>query len=193
MKTSKPISTISYNTKDFLEEKLNEWRKNGIIEFAMWIRHEPEEGDKKAHFHVYIKPARLLQTLDLEEMSQEIDPQNLDKPLKMISFRSSVESDWVLYSIHDKQYLAEKGLTRQNHYDISDIHSTCEDTLQDIITRLNDNRKGDIQKRIVDCIEMGMSFGAILKSGMIPMRYVHSAKIYYDEIVRYYIEEQTIK
>ena len=101
MRTSKAVSTISYNSAEFLKAKIEYWRKSGIIEFGMWIRHEPEADEKKAHYHVYLKPAKLIQTMDLEMDSCELDPDNPDKPLKMVSFRISKEDDWLLYSIHD--------------------------------------------------------------------------------------------
>ena len=49
MKTTKPISTISYNTPEFLENKLNELLANGLISFFAYILHEPEEDETKRH------------------------------------------------------------------------------------------------------------------------------------------------
>lgn len=182
MKTSKPISTISYNTDEFIRNKIEYWRSCGIIEFGMWIRHEAEADEKKSHCHVYLKPAKLIQTMDLEMDSCEIDPTNPEKPLKMVSFRISTESDWLLYSLHDKAYLLEKGLERQFHYDISDIQSTCDDTLQDIITQVSDKRKGSIEYRILDMVNKGMTWQQIVSSGMIPLRYMGGAKIMYQAL-----------
>ena len=182
MRTSKPISTISYNSENFLKEKIEYWKSRGIIEFGMWIRHEPEGEEKKAHYHVFLKPAKLIQTMDLELDSQEIDPLNPDKPFKMISFRVSKESDWVLYGIHDPSYLLEKGLTREFCYDISDISSTCDDTLKDILSHLSDERKGRLEYRIIDCVNKGMTWGQIVNSGLIPIRQMVGAKHFYSAI-----------
>lgn len=179
MKTSKPISTISYNSANFLKAKIEYWKSQGIIEYGMWIRHEPEQDEKKAHYHVFLKPAKLIQTMDLELDSCEFDPLNPDKPFKMISFRVSKESDWILYSLHDPNYLLEKGLTREHIYDISDIQSTCEDTLNDILSHLSDDRKGRIEYRIIDCVNQGMTWSQIVSSGLIPLRYMGGAKIMY--------------
>lgn len=182
MRTSKPISTISYNSENFLKEKIEYWKSRGIIEFGMWIRHEPESDEKKAHYHVFLKPAKLIQTMDLEADSQEIDPLFPDKPLKMINFRVSKESDWVLYGIHDPAYLLEKGLTREFCYDISDISSTCDDTLKDILSHLSDERKGRLEYRIIDCVNKGMTWGQIVNSGLIPIRQMVGAKHFYSAI-----------
>lgn len=182
MRTSKPISTISYNTDAYLRGLIEYWKSSGLVEYAMWIRHQPDEDNKKSHCHVYIKPAQLIQTTAFEENSCEIDPQNPDKPLKMISFRISKEDDWLLYAIHDKAYLQEKGLTRNIHYSFDDVQSTCEETLQDIISHMSDNRKGRLEYRIIDCINRGMSWQQIVSSGLVPIRHIAGARILYESI-----------
>ena len=182
MRTSKPISTISYNSDTFIKNKIEEWKNCGFIEFGMWIRHQPDEDNKKSHCHVYLQPAKLIQTMDLENDSIEIDPQNIDKPFKMIAFRVSKESDWLLYAIHDKIYLNEKGLQRNVFYSFDDVQSTCSDTLNDIISRLSDERKGRIEYRILELIDRGLTFSQIVRSGLIPIRYMSSAKIMFEAL-----------
>lgn len=182
MRTSKPISTISYNTDEFLKAKIEYWKSVGFIEYGMWIRHDPEQDEKKSHCHVFLKPAKLIQTTDLEDDSFEIDPNNPDKPLKMVSFRVSKEDDWTLYSIHDPSYLREKGLERELVYSFDDIQTTCQDTLTDIISHVNDNRKGRLEYRIADCVKRGMSWQQIVASGIIPIRQMGGAKIMYSAL-----------
>ena len=186
MRTSKSISTISYNSEGFLQNKFDEWKRQGLIEFAMWIRHEPEEDEKKAHYHVFLKPARLVQTVDLENDSHELDPNNIDKPFKMISFRVSKESDWLLYAIHEPSYLLEKGLQRQFVYSFEDVQSTCNDTLNDIISHCNDDRNGRIEYRLVQMIKQGLTWDEIVLSGFIPLRYITGAQIMYKALVGHY-------
>lgn len=182
MRTSKPISTISYNTPEFLRAKIDYWKERGIIEYGMWIEHKPEADEKKAHYHVFLKPAKLIQTMDLENDSMELDPENPDKPLKMISFRVSKEADWVLYCLHDPTYLVEKGLERAYSYGIEDIESTCIDTLKDILTHLSDERKGRLEYRLIQCINAGMNWTEIVKSGLVPLRNMGNARIMYQAI-----------
>lgn len=195
MKTSKPISTISYNSPDFLRNKINEWKSKGFIEYGMWIKHLPDEDNKKIHYHVFLKPAKLIQTMELEadsceipmgtfsEVSPSADTTDISatvvKPLKMISFRMSKEDDWILYGIHDKTYLAEKGMERTHHYTFSDIETTCMDTLHDMITHLIDNRKGRLEVRIFDCIEKGFNWRDIVSTGIIPLKQMHNAFMFY--------------
>ena len=182
MRTSKPISTISYNTSEFLREKVEYWKSRGLIEFGMWIKHEPDEDNKKAHFHLYLQPAKLIQTMDLEEDSKELDPAHPDKPLKMMVFRVSKPSDWLLYGIHDKVYLAEKGLTRNHHYSFDDVESTCEDSLKDMISHVSDERKGKLEYRIIELVDLGMCWSSIVRSGLIPVRHMAGARIFYQAL-----------
>ena len=181
MKTSKPISTISYNTESFLAFKIQEWKRKGLIEYAMWIWHKAEEGEKKDHWHVYMKPAMQVQTMDFEKWSQEIDPKH-ELPLKMIMFQSSKESEWLPYVLHDRDYLATKGLVKKYHYDISDIKCTDYDVLNNIIMHVNDERQGRLEYRILDACRMGVGWSQLVASGMIPIRFIHGAKIFYDSI-----------
>lgn len=209
MRTSKPISTISYNTPEFLRKKIERWKELGLIEFGMWIQHQPDEDNKKIHHHVFLKPAKLIQTMYFEQDSMEIPvikiedypidenagteliPSNV-KPLKMISFRMSKESDWILYGIHDPTYLAEKGMTRNIHYTFSDIQSTCNDTLQDMITHLIDDRKGRLEVRIYDCIKNGLSWRDIVCTGIIPLKQIHNAHLFY-KAVTYQVTDTPIR
>lgn len=113
MSTSKPISTISYNTESFLKEKLDTWLNSHIIQAYQYICHKGEDGDKD-HIHLRIEPNKKLDPMDLNEELREFQKGN-DKPLCCRPFRPSKEEDWILYAIHDMQYLkikyggAEKG------------------------------------------------------------------------------------
>lgn len=45
MRTSKPISTISYNTLPFLKEKLDDLVNNQVLEFYFFIWHHAEDDE----------------------------------------------------------------------------------------------------------------------------------------------------
>ena len=130
MRTTKPISTISFNTPQYLELKLNELLSAGRISFWAFIVHLPEddEGGKKHHCHVYVEPAKMLQTDDLKAELKEFDPSN-PKPLGCISWNSSKFDPWYLYALHDKRYLATKGQSRVYHYIHDDIVTSDVDDL----------------------------------------------------------------
>lgn len=106
MATQKPISTISYNTEPFLREKLEIWRSAHIIQAYQYICHKGEDGDKD-HIHVRIEPNKKLDPMDLMDELQEYQI-GKEKPLGCRPFRPSKEEDWVLYAVHDEDYLKLK-------------------------------------------------------------------------------------
>ena len=106
MATQKPISTISYNTEAFLKEKLDNWVKAHIIQAYQYIPHKGEDGDKD-HIHLRIEPNKKLDPMDLLEQLREYRIGE-DKPLCCRPFRPSKEEDWILYVVHDEQYLKVK-------------------------------------------------------------------------------------
>lgn len=179
MKTSKPISTISYNTESFLREKIYYWQREGFIEYGMWILHQPDVDGDKAHYHVYLQPAKLIQTEYLVQNSCEFDPNYPEKPLKMNVFHSSKFEDWILYGLHDEAYLAEKGLMRNVHYEVSDIEATCDNTLMEMLSRAFDMRNNKLEFRIIDAVRNGQNWQQMVSSGMIPLRHITGARLLY--------------
>lgn len=131
MRTTKPISTISFNSPDFLTLKLNELLKAGRLSFWAFIVHKPEddEGGKKEHCHVYVEPSKMLQTDELKAELKEFDAEHPDKPRGCISWISSKFDPWYLYALHDKRYLASKGQSRRFHYEHKNIVTSDEDDL----------------------------------------------------------------
>ena len=106
MATQKPISTISYNTEFFLREKLDEWVEAHIIQAYQYILHKGEDGDKD-HIHLRIEPNKRVDQMDLTEALREW-VQGSDKPLGVRPWRPSKEEDWVLYVVHNPDYLKLK-------------------------------------------------------------------------------------
>lgn len=131
MRTTKPVSTIAFNTPAYLELKLDELLKAGRVSFWAFIIHKPEddEGGKKEHCHLYIEPAKMLQTDDIRAELREYDPEHPDKPRGCISFNVSRFDPWYLYALHDSRFLASKGQSRRFHYTHEEIHTSDPDDL----------------------------------------------------------------
>ena len=106
MATSKPISTISYNSEGFLREKLDGWVKAHIIQAYQYICHKGEDGDKD-HIHLRVEPNKSLDVMTLTDELREYSAGAL-KPLGVRPWRPSKEADWLLYAIHDTTYLKRK-------------------------------------------------------------------------------------
>ena len=95
MRTTKPFSTISYNTEHFLIDKLNELVRKRVIKFWAFIEHIPEEDEKKKHKHLYMIPNGQLDTDQLDEFFREIDIEDVTRPpLGIKMFVSSKWDDW---------------------------------------------------------------------------------------------------
>lgn len=142
MKTSKPVSTISFNTEAFLRGKLRELERAGIIEFWAYIVHDPEpdevgdEAGGKKHMHVYMEPAKLIQTQELRAEFKEIDPTN-PKPLGCLQIAASKFDHWYLYALHDPDYLASKAQRRVYAYEPEQVVSSDEDDLRSKVTNID--------------------------------------------------------
>lgn len=182
MRTSKPFSMISYNTQDFLREKLNELIEGGLIQFWAFIHHQAEEDEKKAHKHLYIIPQKMIDTQRIEKALQEIDLNDITaKPLGAIFPQSSKFDDWYLYGLHDKKYLASKGQKRKHQYNDNAFIVSCQDTFQEL-KNLIDYTKINRFSLIVEKAENGESLASIIKTSNIPLQLIGQVRQLYDII-----------
>ena len=182
MRTSKPFSMISYNTKEFLIEKLNELVQGGLVQFWAFIHHQPEEDERKAHKHLYIIPQKLIDTQRIEKALQEIDLTDITaKPLGAIFPQSSKFADWYLYGLHDKKYLAYKGQKRKYHYNDNAFVVSCQDTFQEL-KNLIDYTEINRLSLIIEKAENGESLSDIIKTCNIPLQLVGQVKHLYNII-----------
>lgn len=130
MKTIKPIGSISYNTESYLVKVLEELFNTGTIEDYRIIKHYHEGPDLKDHYHFMVFPNGRIDTFELRKMFEEPDPNN-PKPLGCLPFRYSEPLNWILYVLHDKEYL--KAHPREDDYDEEENEYQYE--VEDIITR----------------------------------------------------------
>jgi hypothetical protein len=72
----------------------------------MYICHKGEDGDKD-HIHLRIEPNKSLDQMDLTEALKQY-PEGAVKPLGVRPWRPSKEEDWLLYAVHDADYLKAK-------------------------------------------------------------------------------------
>lgn len=152
MKTTKPLSTISYNSFNWLTGTLDRLLENGIIRFYALIGHKPEEDENKAHYHVYVEPAK--QVDDNWLQGQFVEPVAGEKPLKSLPFNKSKFVDWYWYGLHDVAYLASKQQARKYHYSKDDYITSDVDYLDELV-RQNPNPRGEML-RAVEMMQKGM-------------------------------------
>lgn len=177
VRTTKPISTISYNTVPYLKLKLDELKSSGRISFYAFINHKPEddEAGKKFHNHVYMVPSKMLQTEDVRKFLEEFDPSHPNKPLGALEFNSSKFDDWYLYALHNKPYLASKSHSRVYSYVHSDIITDDEDNLL-CKARMIDKTAVMPYAVMLDYIAQGLTFDEYFRMGNVPIPQIRAFK-----------------
>lgn len=185
MRTSKPFSTISYNTAKYLTAKLDELIETRKIEFYAFIEHLPEDDETKKHKHLLIIPNGAIDTDQIQDYLTELDPDKPDKPLGCIMCRSSKFGDWYLYVLHDEGYLAQKGQSRTYHYKPDEITVSDKDYFNELrhtIDYTPYNRFAQIRQFAED----GIAFCELVHMGLIPPQQVYAYEKTYSMIAQHY-------
>lgn len=175
MRTTKPISTISFNSPAYLEHKLTELAKAGLLSFWCFVQHLPEddESGKKEHMHVFIEPSKMVQTDELRESLKEFDPLKPDKPLGCLSFRTSKFADWYMYALHDEVYLSQHDLERLYHYGYDDVQASDPD---DLLFRVRTINRLEVSpyKAMQEAYKHGMTMSEYFAKGNVPFAMVRN-------------------
>ncbi len=180
MITRSNISTISYNTDDFLIFKLNDMIKNHCIEFWAFINHIPEEDEMKQHKHLFIIPSGTVDTFALSDVLEEIDFTNPSmSPLGTIFWKHSKFVDWYLYSLHDVDYLASKGESRKYHYDKSEFFVSESDYFNELIHSC-DFSQYTKHKKLREAVQSDVSFRDLFANGFIPVQQIGQYSLAYN-------------
>ena len=184
MKTSKPFSTISYNTQEFLQVKLDDLINRRKIAFYGFIHHLPEEDEKKPHKHLFIVPNGQINTDEILDYLLEFDAKHPDKPLACIPFHSSKFADWYLYAKHDVDYLASKGQTRKYHYEKDEFIVSDLDYFNEEIHCIDLSKLSKV-KTLRNAVESGIPFEQLLMTGQVPVQQVYAYKQAFDMIANF--------
>ena len=170
MKTRLPFSTISFNTKPYLELKLDELRRSKILSDWFFIMHKPEDDESKGkeHAHVYFIPSKGVQTDDVRQELLELDPEHPDKPRGCLRMQSSKFGNWYLYGIHDPDYLASKGETRKYHYKYEDIVASNYDVLYELVYEIDVLAELGAFKGMQQAKSRGLTFQEFFNQGKVP-------------------------
>lgn len=184
MRTTKPISTISFNTEQYLKDRLQDLCRSGHVSFFAFVKHLPEddEGGKKEHFHVYIEPSKLIQTDDFRQHLLEYDLTNPDKPKGCLKFCNSKFGDWYRYSLHDSAYLAKKGQSRRYQYTFEEFISSNDDDMLMMVRSIppdEDTAYADM----LNAFRQGMDFGTYASTYGVPIAQINQWRIAWDLVV----------
>lgn len=194
MKTTKILSTISFNSFQFLAFKLDELVRNKIITFCAFIEHkgEDDEAGKKDHFHVYFEPNGRVDTDFLLDQFKEFDPTHPDLPLACLSFRPSKFIDWYLYVLHDHAYLMSKFFedNKKYHYTPDEMLTSSDTELTFRIKSSEADPKYRVYKTIIDAIERGISFASFISLYSVPVQQIYAYKTLWTELSKQYFKKQ---
>lgn len=177
MKTKQKISTICYNSVDYLKSKLEDLLNAGRIDFYAFVPHKAEEDEKKDHIHLLIFPNGNVNTNDLNEYFYEYVPDS-DKPLGTCGIWHIVGknnlSDWFLYAVHDVVYCRLKGYSdRKYTYTSKDIITSNEDGLDEMFYEAYHTSKFYFDKTVRETVFNSdnplASAYALVKDGYVPL------------------------
>lgn len=167
MRTTKALSTISYNSTAYLFGVLDDLVKEGFLVFWAAIRHKAEEDENKDHWHVYMEPAKTVDTNFIHKRFTELDPAHPETPLRCLPLHSSKWVDWYWYGLHDSAYLASKSMTRKYHYEASQVLTSDVEYMAELV-RMNPNPKAQAMQ-VLEWMAQGLTKAEIALRMNIPM------------------------
>mgnify|MGYP004675502197 CR=1 FL=1 len=192
MKTVKPISSVTWNTEEFLQKKLKELTDNHTISFWFYVFHLPESNEKKEHFHIYLEPDCRVDTNDIRVHFEEVPKDSKEKDIiRPLPFEKSNFDNAYLYFIHNKLYLNSKGLSKQ-YYNYTDVKTSDEFLLQEKIGLIDYYKlQGSRVMRIREAIAHGITFEEMVSTSLIPVQQINQYERLY-KILRYEIFEKNL-
>lgn len=186
MATKQPLSSISYNTKDFLVSTLEHLRYMQIISYYEFIEHQPDVDGTKKHIHLICFPCKGVNPETFRQYFVEkiADSEN---PLQCMPFRTSNYGDWYWYALHDKDYLKSKQMERNCFYKDDDVFSPMRDFHEQLVSEhplINYCKLSDMLIRdiVFKSVQNGISLNDILKNNMIPLGKTQSVIHLYNAI-----------
>lgn len=182
MKTSKPFTTISYNTIEYLTAQLDDLVQRNILYFYSFIFHYKEDDEAKNHIHLLMHPNGQVETDKILKHLEEFDPLNPDKPFRCRPpHKCNSFGDWYLYGLHDIKYLLAHGYQkRKYHYKQEDMVTSDIDELVDLIHTI-DYKKMYGNQNFFEAMEDGYSILQMVKEGIIPIQqYSQYSRLIFD-------------
>lgn len=188
MKTIKPISTVSWNTEEFLNKILNNLVANHTVLFWFYVKHFAESDEKKEHIHLYIEPDIRIDTNDLRSQFEEIPSKDsvCKDIIRPLPFTVSKFDTAYLYFTHNKLYLDSHGFSKQ-FYNYHDVVTSDEYLLHEKIALIDYYKiEGGRANQVKQAILSGVSFEEMCDSGMIPIQQIKQYQLFYTMLVSKY-------
>lgn len=175
MRTQKSISNITYHRPEVFAKKVEELREGGVIGPCFWVAHKGESGDKD-HIHVLLlEGCKVYNTDGLSSLfGIDIFPDGSKGSMTPLWKVTKDTTDWILYGIHNQEYLTLKNERKEHFYTFDDVKCVEED--KDLL-RLSiiaaKERLDTLGDRVVVAVKRlfysGKSLPEVLTSGIIPI------------------------
>lgn len=191
MKTIKPVSSVSWNSEEFLTKTLNKLIDDHVVLFWFYVKHLPESNEGKEHFHVYIEPDIRIDTNEFRQQFEELPPKDSKEKdiIRPLPFEKSNFDNAYLYFTHNKVYLNSKGFYKQ-YYNYTNVVSSDDFLLQEKVGLIDFYKiQGSRANRIKDAIIHGVCFEDMVLTGLIPVQQINQYQKLYD-ILRYKLLEK---
>lgn len=177
MKTSRAISNVTWNSVGHFKATADALVADGVLDWYHAIEHKAEADELKDHIHFVVKPSKAVDTAWLcMRFAEWVEGE--EKPRKPTALWRPVASghmgDWLLYSLHDKDYLASKLKKREYSYTLDDCITSDAQSLGIIYNEAKSDTVGLVGK-IKKAFEMGISLDSFLLSGAIPLSLCRAA------------------
>lgn len=174
MRTTKNISSIAYHRPEVFAAITADLVKAGTIGPCLWIAHKGEDGDKD-HIHLLLLGGfKTYETNGLGTLWGYDIEGDEKRSVSALWKATKNPSDWLLYGVHDAQYLALKGLERANHYTWEDVK--CSPGSEEVRAELIRDAKDHLQSagdrttaRLVALAKHGFDWRRVVLSGIVPM------------------------
>lgn len=154
MRTTKPISTICYLSRDKLIEHLKWYSDKEWLLYYAFVQHQPEKNENKEHIHLVIVPNGTIDT-DADWFKHVFTHEDNGQRATML-WNSSKLADWILYGIHDPTYLRKKGLKKLYHYAFEDIVTNCGEWLEEEY-EMAKAKNCICAEKMIECAQRGLS------------------------------------
>lgn len=183
-RTIRPLSTISYNTYEFLLGKLEDLKRHGDIDFYCFILHHGEKNEdgskEKDHFHVYIQPGT---AIDRRQLRNEFIQfyKNESLPRGFMPMQPSNWQDWYLYGLHDSEYLQSKGQSREYHYTDKDMKRSDDSYYWELIHHI-DRTKINPLGQVIRAAQSGITFAEFITSNQLSLLQVRAAQFVFQQV-----------
>ncbi len=185
MATSKPISTISYNSPAFLEKTLNDFVSAGTITAWFYVFHngEPQADNDEAlgkdHIHLLVVPNKCIDLLKFTSAFIEVNPLDIKLPFRCMPFRNSKIEEWFLYALHQPDYLSMKGLEKEFHYTIDEMSTNNPDYCHMLYVEAMQSLKNSPAYKLSRAADKGVDFSTLVRSGQIPVQQISNSALFY--------------